>query len=455
MLKMPLRQRLTAPPPGLALLLLLAGVGAQYERYSFRSFPRDELMPLDSAYKYGLDQYTNENWQESVNYLEVSLRLHRLLRDSEAFCNLNCSTARLEDPEGHPVTVSREAEAAVVPREAEGPGPQEPEGPGGPEQPKKTPETEPTEAPQEAGDRFAGFPELRVFGDLLQRAQCLKRCKQGLPVFRQSQPSRQTLDEFLEREPYKFLQFAYFKANNFPKAIAAAHTFMLKHPEDEMMKRNMAYYKSMPDAEDHIKDLETKSYESLFIRAVRAYNGENWRTSISDMELAIPEYFRVFKECLAACEGSREITHFKDFYLSIADHYIEVLDCKMKCEGDLTPVIGGYVVEKFVATMFHYLQYAYYKLNDLKNAAPCVASYLLFDQEDQVMKQNLVYYQYHRDKWGLTEEDFKPRVDAVLYFNITTQQKEMYEFAKQHLVDDDEAEVVEYLDELLDTEENG
>lgn len=45
----------------------------------------------------------------------------------------------------------------------------------------------------------------------------------------------------------------------------------------------------------------------------------------------------------------------------------------------------------------------------MKNAASCAASYLLFDQKDEVMKQNMVYYQYHRDKWGLTEEDFQPR----------------------------------------------
>lgn len=58
------------------------------------------------------------------------------------------------------------------------------------------------------------------------------------------------------------LPFLYCtQANNLPKAIAAAHTFLLKHPDDEMMKRNMAYYKSLPDAEDYIKDLETKSYE--------------------------------------------------------------------------------------------------------------------------------------------------------------------------------------------------
>ncbi|XP_060103516.1 cartilage-associated protein [Heteronotia binoei] len=400
-----------------AFCLLLAGARAQYERYSFRSFPRDELMPLESAYRYGLDQYGNENWPESVNYLEVSLRLHRLLRDSEAFCHINCSTVRMEEEKEEAEGATAAVEQGRLP-----PG------------------------------RFQGFPELRYFGDLLRRAQCLKRCKQGLPAFRQSQPSREVLEEFQRRDPYKFLQYAYFKANNFPKAIAAAHTFLLKHPDDEMMKRNMAYYKSMPDAEDYIKDLETKSYETLFIRAVRAYNGENWRTSISDMELALPEFFKAYDECLAACEVSREITDFKEFYLSIADHYIQVLECKLKCETDLTPVIGGYVVEKFVATMYHYLQFAYYKLNDLKNAAPCVASYMLFDQKDEVMKQNLVYYQYHKDKWGLTDEDFQPRPEAVQYHNITTLQKELYEFSKEYVMDDDEGEVVEYLDELLELE---
>lgn len=263
------------------------------------------------------------------------------------------------------------------------------------------------------------------------------------------------LADFQQREPYKFLQFAYFKANDLPKAIAAAHTYLLKHPDDEMMKRNMAYYKSLPGAEDHIKDLEIKSYESLFVRAVRAYNGENWRTSITDMELALPDFFKAFYECLAACEGSREIKDFKDFYLSVADHYIEVLECKVRCEESLTPVIGGFPVEKFVATMYHYLQFAYYKLNDLKNAAPCAVSYLLFDQNDKVMQQNLVYYQYHRDKWGLSDEHFQPRPEAVQFFNVTTLQKELYDFAREHLMDDDEGEVVEYVDDLLEIEESG
>ncbi|XP_016352372.1 cartilage-associated protein-like [Sinocyclocheilus anshuiensis] len=373
---------------------------AQYEKYNFRSFPRHELMPLDSAYRHALDQYSEKKWSESVEFLEMSLRLYRLLRDSEAFCNLNCSTVRLDD------------------------------------------ET-----------RFSDFPELHAFGNVMKRAQCLKRCKQGLPAFRQTLPSRETIEEFEKREPYKYLQFAYFKSDHLAKAVSAAYTFLLKHPDDEMMQRNMNYYKSLPGADEHMKDLETKSYETLFIRAVRAYNGDNFRTSVSDMELALRDVFKVYDECIAASEGSRQIKDFKDFYPSIADHYAEVLERKVHCESELTPVVGGFVVEKFVATMYHYLQFAYYKLNDLKNAVPCVASYMLFDPSDEVMKNNVDYYRYHREKFGLTDEDFFPRAEAVRYYNQTTLQLQMLESAKQKFLPDDEGEVLEFLDEYLNAED--
>ncbi|XP_069777158.1 cartilage-associated protein-like [Narcine bancroftii] len=382
----------------LALLLCCGAGRAQYEKYSFRSYPRDELMPLDSAYRYALDQYTAENWQECVDYLEMSLRLHRLLRDSEAFCNLNCTTVQSQDPA-----------------------------------------------------HFGRFVELQLFSDIMSKAQCLKRCKQGLPAFRQTQPSRETLEDFEKREVYKFLQFAYFKVNNIPKAISAAHTFLQRHPNDAMMQQNMAYYSSLPGSDEFINDLEVKSYQTLFVRAVKAYNAENYLVSVTELELAIPDYLKAYDECIATCEGSREVTEFKDFYASIADHYADILKCKVKCEHYLTPVIGGFLVERFLATMYHYLQFAYYKLNNMKNAVPCVATYLLFDPEDAVMKQNLVYYQYHKDKWSLSEEDFSPRPEALRYYNQTKFQLQMYEFAQQHLQDDDEGEVMEYIDDLLET----
>lgn len=43
------------------------------------------------------------------------------------------------------------------------------------------------------------------------------------------------------------------------------------------------------------------------------------------------------------------------------DLFAESLQCKVDCEANLTPNVGGFFVEKFVATMYHYLQFAYYK----------------------------------------------------------------------------------------------
>lgn len=64
--------------------------------------------------------------------------------------------------------------------------------------------------------------------------------------------------------------------------------------------------------------------QTLFVRAVRAYNGENFRTSVSDMELALRDFFKVYDECLAASEGPRDVKDFKDFYPSIAGQLITV-----------------------------------------------------------------------------------------------------------------------------------
>ncbi|KAM7137673.1 endoplasmic reticulum protein SC65 [Macrochelys suwanniensis] len=151
------------------LLLLLAAAaqgpgpaGAQYEEYSFRGFPRSELVPLQSAYAYALEQYAGERWKESARSLEASLRLHRLLRDSEAHCHQECAG-------------------------------------GG---------AQPAAAAQEEWGR-----ELEIFGRVLERAACLRRCKRGLPVFELRYPPAETLRDFQRRAPYQYLHYALFKVS--------------------------------------------------------------------------------------------------------------------------------------------------------------------------------------------------------------------------------------------------
>ncbi|KAI9539601.1 hypothetical protein NQZ68_005683 [Dissostichus eleginoides] len=373
---------------GLFLALLLpALVQAQYENYSFKSFPQKDIMPLDSSYNYALEQYGAENWAESIKFLELSLRLHRLLRDSEAFCSGNCSS------------VSRD------------------------------------------NGSVSADSSLRVVRHILLRAACLKKCKADFPVFKISYPQRDLLESFEKRVPYRYIQYAHYQMNNLEKAVSAAHTFLKKNPTDPYLTKNMNYYKTLFDAEEHLIDQEEQPYESVFVKSVTLYNSGDFSSSARNMEQAITQYFEVYSLCLAGCEGSSEIVEVKDFYPTLADLYTDVLKCKVKCEEHLKPNVGGFFVEKFVATMYHYLQFSYYKLNDVKNAAPCAASYMLFDRNDQVMQQNVAYYRFYREQWGLEEDDFQPRPEALKFFNETTKQKEMLEFALNYLQTDDEDEV--------------
>lgn len=119
------------------------------------------------------------------------------------------------------------------------------------------------------------------------------------------------------------------------------------------------------------------------------YNSGDFSNSARNMEQALTQYFEIYSNCLASCEGSYEILEFKDFYPTLAgetrsplsplifrktsfssltfsflcssDLFTDVLKCKVKCEERLMPNVGGFFVEKFVATMYHYLQFSYYK----------------------------------------------------------------------------------------------
>lgn len=297
---------------------------------------------------------------------------------------------------------------------------------------------------------FRGFPPedlmplAAAYGHALERAACLRRCKRSLPAFQVPYPPRQLLRDFQSRLPYQYLHYAQFKANRLEKAVAAAYTFLQRNPKHELTAKYLNYYRGLLDAaEEPLTDLEAQPYEAVFLRAVKLYNSGDFRGSTEDMERALAEYLAVFARCLAGCEGAHEQVDFKDFYPSIADLFAESLQCKVDCETNLTPNVGGYFVEKFVATMYHYLQFAYYKLNDVRQAARSAASYMLFDPADSVMQQNLVYYRFHRARWGLEEEDFQPREEAVLYHNQTAELRELLDFAHMYLQSDDEMELEE------------
>ncbi|XP_075436534.1 endoplasmic reticulum protein SC65 [Ascaphus truei] len=152
-----------------ALLLSPSPCGAQYEQYSFRGFPLSELQPLQATYARGMALYEGESWREAARALEAGLRLHRLLRDSEASCGQSCAGAQ-----GPPDPGAEEEDGA-------------------------------------AGEPPDWRRELQLFGRVLAKAVCLRKCKSGLAVFQQPYPDKETLAAFQRRDPYQYLHYAHFK----------------------------------------------------------------------------------------------------------------------------------------------------------------------------------------------------------------------------------------------------
>ncbi|KAL4658576.1 prolyl 3-hydroxylase 1 [Arapaima gigas] len=70
-------------------------------------------------------------------------------------------------------------------------------------------------------------------------------CKQNCAVELATLPgSDKPLEDFLPSH-FNYLQFSYYNSENYEKAIECAKTYLLFHPEDEVMKQNLAYYSTM------------------------------------------------------------------------------------------------------------------------------------------------------------------------------------------------------------------
>lgn len=363
----------------LLCLTFILTAAAQYDNYSFRNVSKEELVPLAAAYGLALEHYAAERWTECIRYLEQSLRLHRLLRDSVRYCALHCNGSDHQGPS------------------------------------------------------FAGNRDLSVRWHVMMRASCQKKCRAHFPALQLPPPGRQILEDFSRRAPYRYLHFAHSRLNDLQMAIPCAYTYLQKNPKDQELQGLMEEYKRQYDLSGYLTDHEEQPYEASFVKAVKLCNSGDYSSSIELLEETLRLYLHEFDLCQAQCEGISQLPADRDFHAVIADVYRDILKCKLKCEENLMPNVGGYFVEKFVATIYHYLQFAYYKLNDGRRAVPCAYSYSLFAPEDHVMEQNLLYYKAYSEQWGLQSEHFTPRTEALKHHNQTVTQKQMLTFAEKYL----------------------
>ncbi|XP_074659759.1 prolyl 3-hydroxylase 2-like isoform X2 [Tubulanus polymorphus] len=346
----------------------------------------------DDLYVSGVDAYNEERWFECVTLMVQALDSYREYKRDLTRCRVTCKR--------------RHAVQKL-----------------------------PSNSDHDNRDRYL---DLIFYESVTRNADCLRRCKRQM--FGEEAELVTTDPEITEAfnnlEPYNYIQLCFHKLGENRHAAAAAYTYFLGNPKHQTMIRNIHQYREMSDVSDSdFINMEAYKHQQLYSKGSRDYLEEKWLDVIDRMEGAIAGFMEQLESCEAMCEET--INHRNrntDFVVALADHYSDVIKCSSKCSNKLSTVHGKFVFD-YIPDHYNYLQYAYYKLNDFRNAARCVQSYLLFKPTDENLLHNKKIY---LSMPGVRETDFKPRPEAVRLHN-------------RHA---DESALLKYLETLYTTSES-
>lgn len=314
----------------------------------------------DQLYTEAVEAYSDEKWEEAIRLMERALTDYRSVEEGLVQCKKQCVESKSSDP--------------AYPKE------------------------------------FSSDLEFQYFHSLLTYAACVKKCKRrmfGNRVW--ADISEEVNEAFETKNTYNYLQLCYYKTGSLSKAARAASTFLYFNPDDEMGNNNIKFYGSLGLNESDFKPLESMDYMDAYEKGVKFYDKEDWEAAIEAFEEAVRLYLPKYTECRLVCEG-RAVERTPDLATMLSANVQSLLQCRQDCSYKLATNTKKMILEDFFERHYHYLQFAYYKVGNLKKAAECAATYLLYHPEDEVMLGNIKHY---KEMEGLSEEDFVPRQEIA------------------------------------------
>ncbi|XP_062050682.1 prolyl 3-hydroxylase 3 [Lepus europaeus] len=280
----------------------------------------------------------------------------------------------------------------------------------------------------------------------LRRAECLTQCSArrlgpgGAARLRVGSALR---DAFRRREPYNYLQRAYYQLKKLDLAAAAAHTFFVANPTHLQMREDMAKYRRMAGIRPQsFRDLETPPHWAAYDTGLEHLGRQEAGLALPLLEEALQGSLAQVESCRAGCEGPEEQQGLEDeeeegadgqggLYEAIAGHWIRVLQCRQRCVGDTATRPGrSFPVPDFLPDQLRRLHEAYAQVGNLSQAVQNVLSVLLFYPADETAKKALAQYQA---QLGEPHPGLGPREDVQQFVLRSLGEKRQLYYAMEHL----------------------
>ncbi|NXW48359.1 P3H3 hydroxylase, partial [Nyctiprogne leucopyga] len=346
------------------------------------------LLPYDLLYADGVRAYFARDWGRAAELLQRALHSYAGLRAARRACRAAC-----------------DGEAAFA-----------------------------------GGAAGAGPWEAALFGPVLQRADCLQHClgRRLGPAPSAHRASRAIRRDFERREPYNYLQVAFFQLKKLDRAVSAAHTFFVANPQHLQMREDIEKYRRMSGVKsDNFRDLEATPHWEAYEAGLQHYNADEYLQAVARLEESLTEVLSALEECRALCEGPREDEDEEEeeemqpgLYEAIAAHYIQVLKCRQQCVLEIATKPGRIsATEDFIPSHLDLLQFAYDQVGNQALAAECAASYLLFYPMDEPMLEKMKQY---RTELG-EDATVTARESIQQYVQRSLMEKKLIYYAVEHL----------------------
>ncbi|XP_052557680.1 prolyl 3-hydroxylase 3 [Tympanuchus pallidicinctus] len=286
----------------------------------------------------------------------------------------------------------------------------------------------------------AGPWEAALFDRVLQRADCLQHCL-GSRLGAAPSAHRASLviqRDFERREPYNYLQVAFFQLKKLDQAVSAAHTFFVANPQHLQMREDIEKYRRMSGVKsDNFRDLEAAPHWEAYEAGMQHYNADEYLQAVDRLEESLREALSALEECRALCEGpleDEEVEEEEDLqpglYEAIAAHYIQVLKCRQQCVLEIATKPGWIsAIEDFIPSHLDLLQFAYDQVGNQALAAECAASYLLFYPTDEPVLEKMK--QYHSELGEDTAVTARENIRH--YVQRSLMEKKLIYYAMEHL----------------------
>ncbi|XP_012328263.3 prolyl 3-hydroxylase 3 [Aotus nancymaae] len=391
----------------LLLLLLLPPPGSPEPPGLAQLSPGAPPQAPDLLYADGLRAYAAGAWAPAVALLREALRSQAALGRSRLDCGASCAA----EP------------GAALPAVLLG----APEPDSGPE---------PTQ----------GSWEQQLLRAALRRADCLTQCaarRLGPGGAARLRVVRALRDAFRRREPYNYLQRAYYQLKKLDLAAAAAHTFFVANPMHLQMREDMAKYRRMSGVQPQsFRDLETPPHWAVYDTSLELLGRQEAGLALPRLEEALQGSLAQMESCRADCEGPEEQQGAEEeeedgagsqggLYEAIAGHWVRVLQCRQRCVEEMATRPGrSFPVPDFLPSQLRRLHEAHAQVGNLSQAIENVLSVLLFYPEDEAAKEALNQYQA---QLGEPRPGLGPREDIQRFILRSLGEKRQLYYAMEHL----------------------